>query len=846
MHDSGRWMGRGALVLVLLCTGWGLPAVGDTPAEAAFGDRGLSGDARPQLDRGIVAGGSFRATITTAEEGEPIVGGVVRLWQEGVAVAIARPLDGGYALDDVEPGEYFVTASAFARRTVAYPSEPCRLLLSGLDCDFAAATAIIIVAGGTVAVAFELALAPAIEGRVTDESTGAPLAGVEVLANPVFGPRAETDAEGRYVLYGLTETGYRVSTENSAGYVDEIYDDKPCFRGETIGGQVLCPALEDADEVVVEGFDATTGIDFALVVGGVISGRVTGQSDGLPVAGALVFLSDGAGNTFHRVFADDDGRYRIDGLESGDYFLRASGGGLVSEAFGGDYYPGFSGVPPLGDAVPVALGQETADIDFALDRRGEILITALRGDTEVPFENQVIELWSPGRDRLIGLGTDSAGRVLFDNLVPGRYYMRFNPARPLDDYIAEAYPDQPCFQATCDPFAGAGIVVSPGLRSEGEFRLEVGGQILGTVRDGATGELVGGQVSLFAPDGLFLVDAGPRQGGGFRVRGVPDGEYRVIFTPFELDPYEGQLWEGQPCNGFVCDIAAGDPVVIANAGAVDDIDFVVTPGQPFDCIEDDFTHCLQGGRFRVRASWTFDATPRRGLARAEELTGDTGTFWFVDDQNVELILKVLDGCAEDSPAYWVFAAGLTNADVALEVVDSWTGRSWLRRNALEVSFVPTQDTEAFRSCDAEPPPGWRWVPRTSTAQGAIQSFAQGAGNCTPGANRLCLQGGRFAVEADWEIPNGTAGIAGAGELTSESGYFWFFDENNVELLVKVLDGCQVEPFNAFWVFSTGLTNVETTIRVTDTATGEMKEYFNPQGTAYPPRFDTGAFFDCGQ
>lgn len=107
---------------------------------------------------------------------------------------------------------------------------------------------------------------------------------------------------------------------------------------------------------------------------------------------------------------------------------------------------------------------------------------------------------------------------------------------------------------------------------------------------------------------------------------------------------------------------------------------------------------------------------------------------------------------------------------------------------------------------------------------------------------LLLQGGRFKVEANWRLPNGSNGSAQPVQLTPDTGYFWFFDPNNVEIVIKVLNGCGVN--SRFWVFAGGLTNVLTEIRVTNTATGVMKTYTNPQGKAFQPIQDTAAFASC--
>jgi hypothetical protein len=41
-----------------------------------------------------------------------------------------------------------------------------------------------------------------------------------------------------------------------------------------------------------------------------------------------------------------------------------------------------------------------------------------------------------------------------------------------------------------------------------------------------------------------------------------------------------------------------------------------------------------------------------------------------------------------------------------------------------------------------------------------------------------------------------------------------------------------------------LTNVEVTLRVTDTRNGTVQTYFNPLGTAFQPVQDTSAFATC--
>lgn len=105
---------------------------------------------------------------------------------------------------------------------------------------------------------------------------------------------------------------------------------------------------------------------------------------------------------------------------------------------------------------------------------------------------------------------------------------------------------------------------------------------------------------------------------------------------------------------------------------------------------------------------------------------------------------------------------------------------------------------------------------------------------------LCLQGDRFELEVSWRDGRGGSGRGHAVELTADTGAFWFFGPQNVELVVKVLDGREIN--NHYWVFYGSLSNVEYELVVRDKVTGASKTYVNQEGrfasagdvTALPP------------
>jgi hypothetical protein len=76
------------------------------------------------------------------------------------------------------------------------------------------------------------------------------------------------------------------------------------------------------------------------------------------------------------------------------------------------------------------------------------------------------------------------------------------------------------------------------------------------------------------------------------------------------------------------------------------------------------------------------------------------------------------------------------------------------------------------------------------------------------------------------------------EITPDSAVVWFFNVDNKEMLIKVIDACSL---GNYWVFFAATTNVDFTVEVTDTATGVVKEYKNPANNPAAPVQDTFTF-----
>ncbi len=309
---------------------------------------------------------------------------------------------------------------------------------------------------------------------------------------------------------------------------------------------------------------------------------------------------------------------------------------------------------------------------------------------------------------------------------------------------------------------------------------------------------------------------------GTEARGV----YRSIDRGMSWWPIPGGLTA--PVNALAIEPPAVDPPaatrIYAGTGeGVFDVDLVTTLA-------------LHGGRFRVEVDWREyrDIRGRGSVVGVPEDPGgavalrsrDSAVLEFFGPDNWELLVKVLDGRAL-TDHFWVFSAAATNVEVALTVTDTACGDVWTYVNPLGRAAPAVTDVEALPGCASPATP-----------------------SCVADADTVCLgAGGRFQVEAVWRDFVANTGSARQVEIadgglaaSDDSGLFYFFDGENWELLVKVLDGCR---FNShFWVFAAATTDVEYELRITDTATGDVRTYQNPLGVDSPALNDVEAFAIC--
>jgi hypothetical protein len=184
--------------------------------------------------------------------------------------------------------------------------------------------------------------------------------------------------------------------------------------------------------------------------------------------------------------------------------------------------------------------------------------------------------------------------------------------------------------------------------------------------------------------------------------------------------------------------------------------------------------------------------------------------------------------------FWVFYGGLTDLEYTITVLDFQTGKTRTYTKpagssdgGFDVSaFTPSGSVE-------EAPPGAVSAP-------ALPAVA----TCSGDSATLCLNSAHpfFVTLSARDQRTGHTGTGLAIPQNDIFGYFSIPDltsnPQNPEVFVKVLDGRGVNGF--FWVFYSGLTDLEYTVTVQERDTGRVRTYVKPAGSACGG-FDTTAF-----
>ena len=246
--------------------------------------------------------------------------------------------------------------------------------MSSLDLSLGSGTAVVValavVALGGATAPNALAATGSISGTVTGAPSHTGVAGVEVCVSKIVN-EGEIPAENKeHCVFTASNGDYEIGFLDNGTYL-------PLFSPR-VPGQNYLAMYYDADglwpsDSVTVGDGPLTGIDMELPEGGSVSGQVTEELGGKPLAGVMVCAGRGWESSEPScVPTDAEGRYDIVALKTDIYTIKFNPDYSGLQYFGESYDDQIFGNGHIQQPVSVSAGSVTAGIDAVLTPAAEI------------------------------------------------------------------------------------------------------------------------------------------------------------------------------------------------------------------------------------------------------------------------------------------------------------------------------------------------------------------------------------------------------------------------------------------------------------------------------------------
>ncbi len=268
------------------------------------------------IDCSLASGGSISGRVTRASDHGPI--GNVRVSAESPDWRVSVNTDeaGKYQFQALPSGDYKVRVLALDENYISVYFD------DALTSD--SAGSIHLEANQEASgIDFQLRSGGRISGRVYAQKNRQPIAGIKIIAerqspkeNPLF---AYTDAQGFYELQGLTDGTYTVES-GAAKSPDEPSSSRTRYLTQFYEGR-FDKAL--AAKLRIENGNNLTGVNFALVQSGRISGSVRSLAYGTPLPDVAITPKHLQKEILNPPTpkSDERGDYLIENLPPGEYIL---------------------------------------------------------------------------------------------------------------------------------------------------------------------------------------------------------------------------------------------------------------------------------------------------------------------------------------------------------------------------------------------------------------------------------------------------------------------------------------------------------------------------------------------
>jgi len=464
------------------------------------------------VDFGLSEGGKITGTIVT--EGDSVALGGAHVW----AFLVVNPHFAKHVLTD-DNGDYSIEALPTGSYVVAADANGYKAELYDDATQLSEATFVNVTEPDTEPdIDFALGAASAIQGVVTNEVDGSPIADAKIL---VYG-RPEFSFNDRRIL--------RQTRTNDAGeYLIEIrpgtYILAASARGFNSEFFENASNRSEATLVEVKPDSHTTDINFDLVPRSTITGTVTDETTGDPIAGAVVEAFKEHANidasvtaAGFRALTDADGQYLIENVPAGRYIIVSHAEGFLPE-----FYQEASNKRDA-TIVEIMGNSGVSDIDFTLVQGGRIAGLVATAADSLPIPGALVRVFDTNSGRHIRGYTNREGLYEIGGLPTGSYLVQV---------IAEGFFSEFFENARHRGDATPVEVVAPETTPDIDFflvpQVDRDGTIAGRVfSDDDETPLFGAVIIAVSPARRIphITFSGPR--GFYRLTDLPAGRYFVF------------------------------------------------------------------------------------------------------------------------------------------------------------------------------------------------------------------------------------------------------------------------------------------------------------------------------
>ena len=488
------------------------------------------------IDFAIAKAGQISGELIRASNGQAVEDLQVSASRKnGEVYSVKSTEDGTYIIKGLIPGEYQVEIN---------PDEDLKMYYNNVFQSDQLTYVNVGLGEKVYGISFQVVTGGKITGTVFEGHTGLPLNNMEVLAvqGGLSSGTAIIDTNGFYTIQGLLSGDYivKINPGKNSSYIEEYWQD--VFD------------INLASPVTVSVNQTTPEIDFDVVTGGQITGRVVRDTDGSPINSATIEALSKTG--FQSIVeTDTDGFYIFRGLPSGIYRIKA-----VAEAEFLEMYFENTFVKDSVTWFPVAVTQKIENINFAVIKGGTITGNVKRALYGQPLGNMTVNVISASKFSA-GTETNTTGDYTIDHLPPGIYKVWIDRQ---EGYLKNYYQD-----AVDADTATTVIVATEQTTPKINFDLVQGGRISGLVARNSDGKTLSGINIHAESENGQLYSTSSAEDGSYEIIGMPSGIYKIRFEPQSnnngyLPKYYGDdQYQGNPT-----------PVSVIVEHTTTDIDFV--------------------------------------------------------------------------------------------------------------------------------------------------------------------------------------------------------------------------------------------------------------------------------